>query len=724
MVGGTTVSTMFLIAAALLGRVTQWEHFPHYGGGNCIMIQDDLVLAGTSGGILFSHYSSQEDKLIADSGWTSPEMLTHDRVSHLTLDQQGNLWVSLSGGGIDVFSPQGEKTHFNQIDGLPLNLGINQTIPDSVVYAATTQGLCIREYGYFDIWDSYETGGGLPSDNVNCMISSDSGLYVGTTAGLTFLPVSASPEDPSSWQQQSIDQVSIIALEWQGDTLWAASADQLFRKSPGSSWAEDPTFPFGSIASMAAGEGGLAVGCTNRCYILQNDQWVLYQGNLNGDALTGITWQGDRLLGVLANTYSDNRSSGSGVTLLLSDSTWRRTFPDMGPVSNDLRASTILSDGSFWVTSNANGASVYSNMEWTNLNQELLFVSQCYAVCPAGNGVFISSIGHGIDWLEWNGSEVTSTLHFTSDDGLINDRVFNAAAGSSSSTWFAHRTLYDTEPSGVSLLSWSPGDPSGAFFTVITDSEGLPSKEVNCVLPSGSRYAWAGTDEGLVWLDGDRQMILETYNAQSGLPSSTVTSLAVNRSGTVFVGTAAGLAKVSDDVLTEVDAIGESIEALVCDELGSVWVSTSDGLKRYFESTGTVEEYTSFNSVLPVCTIYAMSVNSDDGEIWLSTDHGLWRGELETALSGDGSDARVYPDPFIPGRGEVLGIAGIPDEPSEIKVYSLTGSLVFEYSSSGRDDFAWDGNTSDGETVASGIYMLLVTQGDLEPLHLKFALVR
>jgi len=247
---------------------------------------------------------------------------------------------------------------------------------------------------------------------------------------------------------------------------------------------------------------------------------------------------------------------------------------------------------------------------------------------------------------------------------------------------------------------------------------------VNCVLPSGSRYAWAGTDEGLVWLDGDRQMILETYNAQSGLPSSTVTSLAVNRSGTVFVGTAAGLAKVSDDVLTEVDAIGESIEALVCDELGSVWVSTSDGLKRYFESTGTVEEYTSFNSVLPVCTIYAMSVNSDDGEIWLSTDHGLWRGELETALSGDGSDARVYPDPFIPGRGEVLGIAGIPDEPSEIKVYSLTGSLVFEYSSSGRDDFAWDGNTSDGETVASGIYMLLVTQGDLEPLHLKFALVR
>lgn len=718
------MTAIFLITAALLGRVTQWEHFPHYGGGSCIITSDDLVLAGTSGGILFAHYSSQENRLVVDSGWTSPETLTYDRVSHLTMDDQGNLWVSLNGGGIDVFSPQGEKTHFNQIDGLPLNLGINQTIPDSVVYTATTQGLCIREYGYFDLWDSYETGGGLPSDNVNCIISSDSGLYVGTTAGLTFLPVSASPEDPSSWQLQAIDEVSIIALEWQSDTLWAASADRLFRKPAGSSWEQDPTFPYGSIASMAAGEGGIAVGCTNRCYILQDGQWVLYGSNLGGNALTGMQWQDGHLFGVLSNTYSENRASGSGVVALFPDSSWERTFPELGPVSNDLRDCTLLPDGSLWTTSNANGGSVYSDLQWSSLNSNLTSVSQCFAVCTAGSGVFVSSIGFGIDWLGWDGSEVTSTLHFTSDDGMINNRVFNAVSGSENTTWFAHRTYEETEPSGISLLNWSPGDPSGLFFTVFTEADGLPSKEVNCVLPDGTRYAWAGTDEGLVWLDGDRHMVVSTFNSQNGLPSSVVTALARNRSGSVFVGTAAGLAVVADGNATSVDAIDESVLALACDGFGSVWVSTADGLKRYFPSTGIVEEYTQFNSILPVCSINAMTTNDNDGEIWLATDHGLWKGELESALSGDGSDAQVYPDPFIPGRGDVLGIAGIPDEPAEMKVYNLTGDLVFEYSSTGRDDFAWDGNTAYGETVASGIYMLLVRQGDGVPLQFKFALVR
>ncbi len=169
---------------------------PHYGGGNCIINYNGLVLAGTSGGILFSHYSPGEDKLVADSGWTAPGRLSYDRVSHLVTDEGGNLWVSLIGGGIDVFSPEGNKTHYNQIDGLPLNLGINQTLPDSVVYVATTQGLCIKQAGYFEIWDTYETGGGLPSDNVNCIAPSDSGLYVGTTAGMVFLPRSAPPGDP------------------------------------------------------------------------------------------------------------------------------------------------------------------------------------------------------------------------------------------------------------------------------------------------------------------------------------------------------------------------------------------------------------------------------------------------------------------------------------------------------------------------------------------------
>lgn len=716
--------TLFLIAAALTGRITEWDHYPHYGGGNCIVAMDELILTGTSGGILFSHYSPEDDKLVADSGWSSPGALSYDRVSDIMIDGQGSIWVSMNGGGIDVFNPDGSATHFNQIDGLPLNLGINQTIPDSVIYAATTQGLCIREFGYFEIWDTYETGGGLPSDNINCILSADSGLYAGTTAGLVFLPRSAPPGDPASWVTQNIDPTSVIDIQWHGDTLWAATGEKLFRKSPGSSWEQDHTFPGTTIAALSSGGGDLAVGCTNRCYLRSGGEWVLYDGNLDGNAVTGLLWYQGRLCASLANTYSNNRASGSGLALLLPDSTWRRTFPDFGPISNDLRSCAILPDGSVWAGSNRNGASVLSGDLWVNLNVFLTSRSQCFALCQSGNGAFISSIGFGVDWLGWENGEVTEVLHFTADDGMANDRVFHAARGDGNTVWFAHRTLFESEESGVTRLSWSPGDQSGASFQVISGANGLPSKEVNCILPEGSRYAWAGTDDGVAFIDADRQMVLDTWNNQSGLPSSLVNSLSMARGGTVFVGTASGLAEISDGTATSIDLVDCAVNQVACDDLGSVWLATSEGLQRYFPATGDIESYTSFNSPLPEGAIYSFAIDSDSGFLWMATEHGMWRGRLEAGLEGDGSSAALYPNPFLPSRGDVLGISGVPDEPAVFTVFDLTGNRVFEYSSQGRDDFAWDGLTDDGVSAASGVYMVLVESGSYSAPLLKFTLVR
>ena len=716
--------SVFLIFAALLGRITEWEHFPHYGGGNGIIVRGNQIVAATSGGVLFAHYSESGNELLVDSGWTSPGKLSYDRVSHVTYDDSGNLWVSMNGGGIDMFTPEGDKTSFNQIDGLPLNLGINQTLPDSVVYTATTQGLCIREIGFFETFNTLSSGGGLPSDNITCLLSSDSGLYAGTTAGLVFLPQSADPSQGSSWILQDIDPVSIVALDWQNDTLWVATSSGLFFKPSGETWQSEGFFPGENISSMAFGPGGLAVGCTNLGYILFEGEWHNYHSNLHGNALTGLAWAGNRLCGILANTYADNRLSGAGLALLGENGSWKRTFPESGPVSNDLRDCTTLPDGSVWVSSNRAGGSVYANGEWQSLSQYMTDSNQCFAICPSGDGIFISSIGHGIDWLSWENETIQNTIHFTAEDGLLNDRVFSAREGNENTVWFGHRTLFETEVSGVSRLNWSPGDETSVSFVSITAVDGLPSKEVNALQPTGGRYSWVGTDAGLVYVDGDRQTILETYTLLNGLPSSLVTSLAIDRSGLLYIGTASGLAVLDDDVITVIAEINTAIEALECDEVGRVWISTGSSLKRYFRSTGLVEEYTTFNSPLLECVVYAMTVNSDEGYLWLATDHGFWRGTLESGLTGDGSAAVVYPDPFIPGRGDILGVAGIPNSPAEIQIYDLRGLLVYENFAGSRDEIVWDGVTSGGEDAASGVYFLQINQTDSDTELLKFALVR
>ena len=167
-----------------------------------------------------------------------------------------------------------------------------------------------------------------------------------------------------------------------------------------------------------------------------------------------------------------------------------------------------------------------------------------------------------------------------------------------------------------------------------------------------------------------------------------------------------------------------SIKALERDNQGSVRISKSEVMKRLLRTIGVVEEYSVFNSSLIECTIYAMKVDSDDGYLWMATDHGFWRGQLESGLSGNGSKAVVYPDPFIPGRGDVLGIAGIPDTPVEIRIFDLTGTLVYEHSCNGRDNIAWDGSNMDGDPAASGVYFLQLEQINSEAGLLKFALVR
>jgi ligand-binding sensor domain-containing protein len=723
MVGGKTL-TFILAAMALFGRVTEWEHFPHYGGGNWIISSGDLLIAATSGGLLFAHYSEAEDRLVADSGWTSPGVLSHSRVTHVTEASDGSLWVSMYGGGIDVFHPDGQRTTYNQIDGLPLNLGINQTIPDTVVYAATTQGLCIREVGYFETWDTYSTGGGLPSDNITFIMSADSGLYVGTSAGLVFLPESASPSSQSSWMPQSVVQGSVTALEFTGDTLWAATSSRLYRKPPQENWQEVNGFPGASIASLAAGPDGLAVGSTNAVYVYEGGQWSTYDKNLNGDAVTGMVWHKGRLCGVLANTYSISRASGSGLCLLLGDGNWRRTFPQFGPVSNDLRDVALHTDGSVWVSSNRNGGSVFSNGTWTNLNPLLTSLSQCFSVSSADEGVFFSSLGSGVDWLPWDGQSAGSAVHFSQQNGMLNNRVYDSAQGAQGVIWFAHRSLLEGEPSGVGRLSWSPGDPVSASFIGISGAQGLPSKDVNAVLPLGSRYAWAATDGGLALVDGSQMTMVETYGTQHGLPSSIVTALAIDRSGTLFAGTASGMVSVASGTVNTVDGIEGAVSALAADHMGSIWVASASGLKRYFPASGVLEEYTPFNSPFPGGTISAMEVDPDRGHLWMATEHGLWKGVLESGLFHDDPQAMIYPNPFIPMDHGVMGLSGIPDVPVLLRIFDLTGTLVYEYSSPDRDSAAWNGVTDSGVPAASGVYIAAVSPQGLDTFMIKFTLVR
>lgn len=97
--------------------------------------------------------------------------------------------------------------------------------------------------------------------------------------------------------------------------------------------------------------------------------------------------------------------------------------------------------------------------------------------------------------------------------------------------------------------------------------------------------------------------------------------------------------------------------------------------------------------------------------------------DLGNGLAGDGGGAVLFPNPFLPGAGDVLGLAGIPDAATWIEVFDLSGRLVYECASPDRDGISWDGEDEGGDGAASGIYVVRVTQDGYETV-LKLALVR
>ena len=128
---------------------------------------------------------------------------------------------------------------------------------------------------------------------------------------------------------------------------------------------------------------------------------------------------------------------------------------------------------------------------------------------------------------------------------------------------------------------------------------------------------WAGLPNGIeVCALGNCQAL----NLKRTSPSnSNVSALAVDRSGTVWIGTGAGLA-YSDGTRTTIYAglHTGAIQLLFCDREGTLWAGTDSGIARVVN--GTIEAFTarqgfSSNKVLAM-------LEDREGNLWLGTESG------------------------------------------------------------------------------------------------------
>jgi flagellar hook assembly protein FlgD len=118
--------------------------------------------------------------------------------------------------------------------------------------------------------------------------------------------------------------------------------------------------------------------------------------------------------------------------------------------------------------------------------------------------------------------------------------------------------------------------------------------------------------------------------------------------------------------------------------------------------------YNSKNSPLLSDIILNLAIDQNTGTIYVSTDAGIISLKTTSVKPIDSfSGLRIFPSPFrIKNDTNTLTIDGLIAN-TDIKILTISGKLVREFSSPGGRVAYWDGRNDGGSLVSSGIYIIV-----------------
>lgn len=222
-------------------------------------------------------------------------------------------------------------------------------------------------------------------------------------------------------------------------------------------------------------------------------------------------------------------------------------------------------------------------------------------------------------------------------------------------------------------------------------------------------------------------------NKDNNFPADGTVSGAMDKNGTLWIGTRAGLRILSDakaaitepkpqsePIIIEQNGLGEelfrngTILQIAVDSGNQKWVSVEGGGVFYLNSNGeqTINHFTKVNSPLPNDVVTDIQIDNTTGKIYFATFDGVvvYQGDVVNASSNFG-DVLVYPNPVVYAnyKGNVI-IRGLAQK-TFIRITDAAGNLVHSATANGGF-YEWNLNNPRGVRVASGIYFVLMSNED------------
>jgi len=177
-----------------------------------------------------------------------------------------------------------------------------------------------------------------------------------------------------------------------------------------------------------------------------------------------------------------------------------------------------------------------------------------------------------------------------------------------------------TRGGGLVKLNKSTGD----FIIYGRWNSGLPSDTVLTIAIDKQGNKWIGTQNGgIAKFDGTNWTVYNTSN--SGLPSNWINVIAIDDSGNKWIGTQGkGLVKFDGTRWTVYNEANSGLPdnyvwSLAIDDSGNKWIGTTYGVAK-FDGVRWIS-YNTSNSRLPNNKIRAIAID-DSGNKWIGTDGG------------------------------------------------------------------------------------------------------
>ncbi len=451
-------------------------------------------------------------------------------------------------------------------------------------------------------------------------------------------------------------------------------------------------------------------------------------------------------------------TSGKGAIIQLNKDNTTTLLIDSLHLNAPMQA--ILDNNNYWIADSSAGLLFKNNntnaYQWTNLggtnaalyggmsiDEEALLApfkkSQGYALFNESGWKNYTQIGNS-NLSFFNASTINTidkSYWLSTDNNIIHISNNNSKAESIQPNTIigAYKEIHSDQNNGIWAIQDQQGivRQSNSNWSSIPIPNNLSKTGLDKFIINNQQQAWiiAPNNQGIYIYQSKDVYPTEIWKqltvgqSNGNLPSMHVTSIANDRSGSIWIGTDNGIGIFNCEDISNTPCNAylpivknngfngylfqkETVQCITVDGANRKWIGTNNGAWLLSEDgLNIIEHFSKSNSPLTSDTILQIIIAPKSGEVFFNTNNGMvsYRGTATEAVNTQ-KNIQIFPNPVPPSYNGYVAFRGLVEN-AIVKITDLNGKLLYQTNALGGQAI-WNTRTTEGKKVATGIYLVFV----------------